>query len=158
MRQQRGYAWSLLGEIAVADENWTSGVRNYQQAFQEDSSEARSYNQLGWALVHAGLGTQAIALLERGQARFPADKVLRKNSALARLALGDPHGAERDASQALQLDPDYAAAHAAMARAHARLGHRDEALTEWSAFLRLPHVPGDSLATATELARAGILR
>ena len=158
VRRQRGYAWSLLGQIAVADENWTSGVRNYQLAFQEDSSEARSYNQLGWALVQAGRGAEALALLERGLARFPTDKVLRKNAALARLALGDPHGAERDASQALQLDPDYAPGHAAMARAHARLGHRDEALTEWSAFLRLPHDPRDSLATAAELAREGVLR
>ncbi len=157
-RQDRGYAWSVLGDIAVADENWPSAVRNYQEAFQEDSSEARHYNQLGWVLLQAGLGTEAHAVLSRGLARFPTEKALHKNAAVARLALDDTQGAERSAAQALRLDPDYAAAHAAMARVHARLGRRDEALREWSAFLGLPHDPGDSLVTAAELARMGIPR
>ena len=157
-RQQRGYACSVLGDIAVADQNWTSAVRNFQQAFDEDSSEARAYNQLGWALLHAGLGAEARAVLARGQARFPTEKALHKNAALARLALGDLRGAEDDASQAIVLDPDYAAGHAAMARVHARLGRRSEALIEWQAFLRLPHDPADSLAAAAELARIGLAR
>lgn len=61
-------------------------------------------------------------------------------------ARDDAPGAERSAAQA------------ALARVHARLGRRDEALTEWEAFLGLPHDPGDSLTSAAELARAGIPR
>jgi tetratricopeptide (TPR) repeat protein len=158
VRQQRGYARSVLGDIAVADGNWTSAVSNYRQAFAEDSSEARAYNQLGWALLHAGLGAEARDVLARGQARFPTEKALHKNAALADLALGDARAAEQNAARALALDSEYAAAHAAMARVHARMGRRDEALIEWNAFLRHPHDPADSVAAAAELARVGFPR
>ncbi|HKQ56264.1 MAG TPA: tetratricopeptide repeat protein, partial [Candidatus Eisenbacteria bacterium] len=157
-RQQRGYAWSVLGDIAVVDGNWTSAVTNYRQAFAEDSSEARAYNQLGWALLHAGLGAEARGVLAQGQARFPTEKALHKNAALADLALGDARGAEQNAARALELDSEYAAAHAAMARAHARMGRRSEALIEWNAFLRHPHDPADSVAAAAELTRVGFPR
>ena len=157
-RRLRADTWSALGDIAVGDANWNDAVRSYQQSFQEDSSDARAYNQLGWALVRAGLGSEAVVVLARGQARFPTEKALHKNAALALLAMNDPRGAERDAAQALLLDPSYAAAHAAMARAHARLGHLAEARTEWTAFLGHPHDAGDSVATVAELRAAGVLR
>jgi Tfp pilus assembly protein PilF len=100
-----------------------------------------------------------VVLLARGVQRFPTEAALHKNLAIARLGISDAAGAKQAALDALALDPAMRGAHAALARANARLGDRAGALAEWFAFQQSPdsRPEPDSAATVLDLRKAGLL-
>lgn len=156
--RHRALARGVLADIAIDQERFADAISELERAFAEDSSQARAYNQLGWALAHGGEAARAAALLGRGVQRFPTEPALHKNLAIARLGISDDAGAKQAALDALALDPTMPGAHGALARAHARLGDQTRALAEWFAFQRLPESGPDSLATVLDLRKAGVLQ
>jgi Tfp pilus assembly protein PilF len=117
----------------------------------------RAYNDLGFALVKAGRAGEALALLGRGAARFPAVAAVRKNAALAALASGDAMRARSEADAALALQPRYAEALAVRARSRARLGDPAGARRDFAAFLESGPPTREMMdETAQDLAAWGV--
>ncbi len=156
-REIAAMARDALADIDMARGNWAGAVASLRRAFALDSSTARAYNQLAYALVRGGRPHDGIDLLTRAIPRFPGEPALHKNLGLGALVTGDPRTAVAEADRALALDPGYAAALSLRARARSRLGDRAGALADWGRFLALRPAPADSAETAADLAGRGLL-
>ena len=150
-------ARDALADIDMTGGNWDGAVESLRRAFALDSSGARAYNQLAYALIRAGRTDEAIGLLTRAIPRFPGEPALHKNLGLAALLTGDAGTAIAEADRALALDASFSPAVGVRARARARRGDRAGALSDWSRYLALRPVPADSAETADDLAQRGIL-
>jgi serine/threonine-protein kinase len=157
-RELSSLARDALADMDMEHGNWEGAVESLRRAFALDSTSARAYNQLGYALVRAGQPVEASALLLRAIERFPAEAALHKNLGMAELAMGDARGAENEAGIALSIDGSYAAALALRARARARTGNGEGARTDWALYLAAGPDPADSAETAAELRRRGLMR
>jgi tetratricopeptide (TPR) repeat protein len=155
--QVSAWARSALADIDMASGNWSGAVESLQRAFALDSSEARAYNQLAYALIRAGQPDEAIELLTRAIPRFPGQPALHKNLGLAALAMGDARTALAEAERALAIDASFAPALALRARARAHRGDAAGAREDWARFLAAGHAAGDSLETFNDLTQRGVL-
>lgn len=157
-RQRRAYAYEQLAEIAIHDGNWVAAAAQLQLAFEQDSSVARSFNQLGHALLRSRAAGPALAVLDRGLARHPTEPALHKNAGLAALALGDTARARREAGAALDLDAGYRPAFALRARVLARAAQTRAAASDLERYLRDANNldPHEVQETIRELELAGL--
>ncbi len=157
-RQRRAYAYEQLAEIAIHDGDWAGAAGQLQLAFEQDSSSARSFNQLGHALLRSRAAGPALALLDRGIARHPSEPALHKNAGLAALALGDTARARREAEAALALDAGYRPAFALRARVQARAAQLPAAAVDLERYLRDADNldPDEMRETLRELELAGL--
>jgi Tfp pilus assembly protein PilF len=154
----RAGAYGMLGGLDLNAQAWDGAIDNLQKSFEIDSSTARAYNDLAYALIRAGRQTEAVDLLTRALPRFPGQPALHKNLALAELTTGDARSAVHEADQALAIQPTYAAAMGVRARAKARLNDAPGARADWQRFLALGPSRADSSDVATELLSSGVLR
>jgi tetratricopeptide (TPR) repeat protein len=153
----RALALGAMADLDMAAGAWPAAAANLERAFALDSSGARAYNDLGFALVRAGRALDARTVLARGVTRFPDVAPLHKNLALAALALGEAAAARDAAANALELAPGLPGALAARARAHARLGERAAAAADLEAYLAAGGLdPLERDETVRELAARGV--
>jgi len=157
-RQQRAYAYEQLAELAIHDGDWAGAATQLQLAFQEDSSSARAFNQLGHALLRSRAAAPALALLDRGLAQYAGEPALHKNAGLAALALGDTTRARTEAEAALALDAGYRPAFALRARVLARASRTRAAALDLERYLRDAQDldPDEMQETLRELELAGL--
>jgi len=157
-RQRRAYAYEQLAEISIHDGDWAGAAKQLQFAFQEDSSSARAFNQLGYALLRSRAAAPALALLDRGLLLHPSEPVLHKNAGLAALALGDMIRARSEAEAALALDAGYRPAFALRARVLARAASTRAAALDLERYLRDAQDldPDEMQETLRELELAGL--
>lgn len=113
----RSSALFNLGESRLQTQQPSLAVESFREAFALDSSGAERYNNYGWALIENRQAQEALALLERGIARFPGEAFLHKNAGLAALQIGDLPAALRHLDRALQLNPALEEARTLRARA-----------------------------------------
>ena len=157
-RQRRAYAYEQLAEISIHDGDWAGAAKQLQLAFQEDSSSARAFNQLGPALLRSRAAAPALALLDRGLLLHPSEPALHKNAGLAALALGDVSRARAEAEAALALDAGYRPAFALRARVLARAAQTRAAASDLERYLRGAEDldPDEMQETLRELELAGL--
>jgi tetratricopeptide (TPR) repeat protein len=155
--QVSAWARNALADIDMASGNWSGAVESLRRAFALDSSGARPYNQLAYALIRAGQPDEAIAILTRAIPRFPGEPALYKNLGLAALTMGDPRTALDEADRALAIDASFAPALALRSRALARRGDRAGARAEWERFITAAPAVADSIETFDDLTRRGVL-
>jgi serine/threonine-protein kinase len=96
-----------LADCDIGQKVYDRAVRRLSESFTLDSSSADAYNNLGWAMIQNGQSGDALAVLERGIGRFPAEKYLYKNAGLAARDLGDREQATRFLDEALRRDPGF---------------------------------------------------
>ncbi|MEO5988298.1 MAG: protein kinase [Candidatus Eisenbacteria bacterium] len=158
-RQRRAYAYEQLAEIAIHDGDWAGAAAQLQLAFEQDSSSARSFNQLGHALLRSRAAGPALAVMDRGLARHQAEPALHKNAGLAALALGDTARARREADAALVLDAGYRPAFALRARVLVREAQTRAAAEDLERYLRGADGldPDEVQETLRELELAGVV-
>jgi tetratricopeptide (TPR) repeat protein/tRNA A-37 threonylcarbamoyl transferase component Bud32 len=153
---QHALAWSGLGDIAMDDGNWSEAVEDLRRGFALDSSE-RSANQLGYALVRAARPAEALSLLRRALATWPASAPLHKNAGLALFQLDSLPAARAEADRALALDPTFAPALGLRARVRLRARDVPGALADREAFRAARPDSAEAVLVDAELRAAGAL-
>ena len=137
-RQPDDFApYYYLGRYCVSDEvtNWDQAAEYFQRAIKCNPKHFQSYYYLGYCyevkskLTDAErLYRQATALADSTSARFVLSY---EGMARLRLLENRPADALPFAKRAVELAPNDAAGHAALARAYVALGRRAEAIPEW---------------------------
>ncbi|HEX8992187.1 MAG TPA: tetratricopeptide repeat protein, partial [Anaerolineales bacterium] len=150
------------GHSAAWDQDWKKAAAAYRQALQEFPDQPRALNSLGLALFQLGEFVEALRMYRRVAALTPDDPVAFEKVAQISERVGDlPTAVEaamraaelfikqREVDKALEnwgrvtaLNPEHALAHSRLALVHERLGHKQQAVTEY-------------LAVASILQRAG---
>lgn len=139
-----------LGRLDYDAQHYVEATHHFQRAITLDPAMARAYDNLGLCYFYQNENqlaiekfNQAIAL-DRDSGHPSAWPYL--NLALARQFMGQAQEAEADLRQALQLDPQLAAAHYRLGNVLQELGQLDAAMQEQLAAARLddkyaePHV------------------
>ena len=155
-RQILADAYYNLGSIDLQGESWESAVANLKHSFELDSTNARVYNNSGFALVMAGRATEALALLERGLGRFPNVPTLHKNAGLAAFQSHRDDDAERHLDRAIEADPKLTTAWGLRARVRARRGNAAGAATDLREFMAMHPEAAESGAVVLDLRARGI--
>ncbi len=150
------------GHSAAWDQDWKKAAAAYRQALQEFPDQPRALNSLGLALFQSGDFEEALGIYQRVAALTPDDPVAFEKVAQLSERVGDLSKAvdaamraaemflkQRDVDKALEnwahvtaLNPEHGLAHSRLAMVHERLGHNQQAVTEY-------------LAVASILQRAG---
>ncbi len=152
------------GHSAAWDQEWEKAVSAYRRALQEFPDHPKALNSLGLALYQTGKMEEALQIYMNVAKLSPDDpipmekvaQILERTGELqkavdASLRAGDLFLQQRDADKALEnwvrithLNPEHAAARSRLAQVHEKLGHAQQAVTEY-------------LALASILQRAGNL-
>ncbi len=150
------------GHSAAWDQDWKKAAAVYRQALQEFPDQPRALNSLGLALYQLGDFEEALQTYQRVASLTPNDPVAFEKVAQISERVGDLTAAVNAAMQAAELfinqrevdkalenwgrvtalNPEHALAHSRLAVVHERLGHNQQAVTEY-------------LAVASILQRAG---
>ena len=150
------------GHSAAWDQDWKKAAAAYRQALQEFPDQPRALNSIGLALYQLGEFEEALQMYQRVAALTPDDPVAFEKVAQLSERVGDLPAAidaamraaemfiqQRDVDKALEnwahvtaLNPEHGIAHSRLAMVHERLGHNQQAVTEY-------------LAVASILQRAG---
>ena len=110
------------GDVNLMSGSVEPAIEHFRASLALDSRRAHAAsNNYALALIKGHRAPEALALLERGLARFPSAEPLLKNAALASLELQDTTAARRYLDQAIAANPQYAAA---LGLARARAGAR----------------------------------
>ncbi len=152
------------GHSAAWDQEWDNAVAAYRQALQEFPDQPKALNSLALALYQLGNFEEAlqtyinVAKLSADDP-IPMEKVAQiaerlgdlKTAVDAALRAGDLFLKQRDTEKALEnwvrvtnINPENAIAHSRLAQVHEKLGHTQQAVTEY-------------LAIASVIQRAGNL-
>ena len=110
-----------LGEMDLHAGAWPSATTHLREAAERDSTRAEYPNNLAFALIRAGRAADALEVLGAARARFPGEAALLKNTALAWFEVGRADSARDAATEAVRLDPGYAAAWSLKVRSEAWL-------------------------------------
>ena len=141
------------GHSAAWDQDWKKAVAAYRQALQEFPDQPRALNSLGLAQFQLGDFADALQTYKRVTALSPNDPVAFEKVAQISERLGDlptavdaaMHAAElfitqREVEKAIEnwsrvttLNPEHGLAHSRLALVHERLGHNQQAATEYLA-------------------------
>jgi len=150
------------GHSAAWDQEWDKAVSAYRQALQEFPDHPKALNSLGLALYQLGSVEEALQIYLNVAKLSPDDPVPMekvaqlsertgdlKTAVDAALRAGDLFLKQRDTDKALEnwvrvtnVNPENAIAHSRLAQVHEKLGHLQQAATEY-------------LAIASILQRAG---
>jgi tetratricopeptide (TPR) repeat protein len=141
------------GHSAAWDQEWDKAAAAYQQALQEFPDHPKALNSLGLALYQLGNVEEALRIYMNVAKLSPDDPVPMekvaqlsertgdlKTAVDAALRAGDLFLKQRDTDKALEnwvrvtnLNPENAIAHSRLAQVHERLGHAQQAITEYLA-------------------------
>ena len=141
------------GHSAAWDQDWRKAAAAYRQALQEFPDQPRALNSLGLALYQLGEFEEALHIYQRVASLTPDDPVAFEKVAQISERVGQlPTAVEaamrsaelflsqRDVDKALEnwahvtaLNPEHGLAHSRLAMVHERLGHAQQAVTEYLA-------------------------
>ena len=151
------------GHSAAWDQEWGKAVSAYRKALQEFPDHPKALNSLGLALYQMGQFDDALQTYMSVAKLSPDDPVpMEKVAQLcerlgnlqeavqASLKAADLFLAQRDTEKAVEnwvritsLNPDNAVAHSRLAQVHERLGHLQQAVTEYLAVASLVQRSGN---------------
>jgi len=162
------------GHSAAWDQEWDNAVAAYRQALQEFPDHPKALNSLGLALYQLGNIEEALHIY-MNVARLspddpvPMEKVAQLSERLgdlktavdAALRAGDLFLKQRDTEKALEnwvrvtnLNPENAIAHSRLAQVHEKLGHLQQAATEYLAIASIIQRAGNAEKTKEMLSKA----
>lgn len=141
------------GHSAAWDQEWQKAASAYRRALEEFPNHAKALNSLGLALYQLNQVDEALQIYKRAVEASPDDPVsMEKVAQLSerigdlkaaidfRVKAGDLYLKQRDTEKALEnwvhvtsINPENAIAHSRLAQVHERLGHVQQAVTEYLA-------------------------
>lgn len=141
------------GHSAAWDQEWQKAASAYRRALEEFPDHAKALNSLGLALYQLNQVDEALQIYKRAVEISPDDPVsMEKVAQLServgdlkaamdfRIKAGDLYLKQRDTEKALEnwvhvtsINPENAIAHSRLAQVHERLGHAQQAVTEYLA-------------------------
>lgn len=145
------------GHSAAWDQEWEKAAAAYRRALKEQPNEPRALNSLGLALYQLGEFEEGLQIYEHVAQITPDDPVPLEKVAQIAERIGDINLAvdsamkaaeaylrQRDVDKAMEnwgritsLKPEQPLAHSRLAMAHERLGHVQQAVTEYLAVASL---------------------
>jgi tetratricopeptide (TPR) repeat protein len=155
------------GHSAAWDQEWDKAVAAYRQALQESPDNPKALNSLGLALYQLGnieeaLQTYLTVAKLSPDDPVPMEKVAQlsertgdlKTAVDAALRAGDLFLKQRDTEKALEnwvritnVNPENAIAHSRLAQVHEKLGHTQQAVTEYLAIASIIQRAGNTEKT-----------
>jgi len=162
------------GHSAAWDQEWDNAAAAYRQALQEFPDHPKALNSLGLALYQLGNIEEALHIY-MNVARLspddpvPMEKVAQLSERLgdlktavdAALRAGDLFLKQRDTEKALEnwvrvtnVNPENAIAHSRLAQVHEKLGHLQQAATEYLAIASIIQRAGNAEKTKEMLSKA----
>ena len=151
------------GHSAAWDQEWGKAISAYRRALQEFPDHPKALNSLGLALYQMGQFDEALQTYLSVAKLSPDDPVpMEKVAQLcerlgnlqdgvqASLRAADLFLAQRDTDKAIEnwaritnLNPEHAIAHSRLAQVHEKLGHAQQAVTEYLALASLVQRSGN---------------
>ena len=155
------------GHSAAWDQEWDKAVAAYRQALQEFPDHPKALNSLGLALYQLGNFEEALQIYMNVAKLSPDDPVPMekvaqlsertgdlKTAVDAALRAGDLFLKQRDTEKALEnwvrvtnVNPENAIAHSRLAQVHEKLGHIQQAVTEYLAIASILQRAGNAEKT-----------
>ena len=155
------------GHSAAWDQEWDKAVSAYRRALQEFPDQPKALNSLGLALYQLGNIEEALQIYMNVAKISPDDPVpLEKVAQIservgdlktamdAAMRAGDIFFKQRDTDKALEnwlrvtnLNPEHAIAHSRLAQVHEKLGHAQQAVTEYLAVASIIQRAGNAEKT-----------
>jgi tetratricopeptide (TPR) repeat protein len=155
------------GHSAAWDQEWDKAAASYRQALQEFPDHPKALNSLGLALYQLGSFEEALQTYMHVAKLSPDDPVPMEKVAQIAERLGDLKIAveaairagdlflkQRDAEKALEnwarvtnVNPENAVAHSRLAQVHEKLGHIQQAVTEYLAIASILQRAGNAEKT-----------
>ncbi len=141
------------GHSAAWDQDWKKAAAEYRQALQEFPDQPRALNSLGLALFQLGDFDEALRIYQQVTLLSPDDAVALekvaqiservgqlKTAVEAAMQAAEIYLKQRDIDKAIEnwsrvtvLNPEHPLAHSRLAMVHERLGHTQQAVTEYLA-------------------------
>ena len=152
------------GHSAAWDQEWDKAVGAYRRALQEFPDQPKALSSLGLALYQKGEIEEALQIYANvaklsADDPVPLEKIAQlserlgnlKNAMEAALRAGDLFLKQRDTDKALEnwtrvtnLDPEHAIARSRLAQVHEKLGHAQQAITEYLALASIIQRAGNA--------------
>lgn len=152
------------GHSAAWDQDWDKAVSAYRRALQEMPENPKALSSLALALYQSGAIEEALQIYMNVAKLSPDDPVPMekvaqlserlgnlKNAMDAALRAGDLFLQQRDTEKALEnwvrvtnLNPEHAIARSRLAQVHEKLGHAQQAVTEYLALASIIQRAGNS--------------
>jgi tetratricopeptide (TPR) repeat protein len=162
------------GHSAAWDQEWNKAVSAYRRALQEFPDHPKALNSLGLALYQLGNIEEALQIYMHvakisADDPVPMEKVAQisermgelKTAVDASMRAGDLFLQQRDTEKALEnwvrvtnLNPEHAVAHSRLAQVHEKLGHAQQAVTEYLAIASILQRAGNLDKSKEMIARA----
>jgi tetratricopeptide (TPR) repeat protein len=163
------------GHSAAWDQEWDKAASAYRQALHEFPDHPKALNSLGLALYQLGNVEEALQIYMNVSKISPDDPVPMekvaqlserigdlKTAVDAALRAGDLFLKQRDAEKALEnwvrvtnVSPENAVAHSRLAQVHERLGHTQQAVTEYLAIASIIQRAGN-IEKTTEMVKKAL--
>ncbi len=163
------------GHSAAWDQEWDKAASAYRQALHEFPDHPKALNSLGLALYQLGNVEEALQIYMNVSKISPDDPVPMekvaqlserigdlKTAVDAALRAGDLFLKQRDAEKALEnwvrvtnVNPENAVAHSRLAQVHERLGHTQQAVTEYLAIASIIQRAGN-IEKTTEMVKKAL--
>jgi tetratricopeptide (TPR) repeat protein len=165
------------GHSAAWDQEWDKAVGSYRKALQEFPDHPKALNSLGLALYQLGQFEEALQIYQH-VARLsasdptPYEKVAQLSERLGDLKMAveasmraaELYLTQRDVTKAIEnwvrattLNPEHAAAHSRLALVHEKLGHAQQAVTEYLAIASIFQRAGNAEKTQEMVDKALLL-
>ncbi|HVN16299.1 MAG TPA: tetratricopeptide repeat protein, partial [Anaerolineales bacterium] len=145
------------GHSAAWDQEWEKAIGAYRKALQEFPDHPKALNSLGLALYQVANFEEALQIYQHVAKLSPQDPIPVEKVAQLSERLGDLKTAidsamraadlylnQRDAEKAIEnwvrvttLNPEHIVAHSRLALVHEKLGHTQQAATEYLALASL---------------------
>lgn len=155
------------GHSAAWDQEWEKAASAYRKALQEFPDHPKALNSLGLALYQLAKFEEALQIYRHVATLSPEDPMPMEKVAQLSERLGDLKNAvdaatraadlylnQRDAEKAIEnwvrvttLNPENAIAHSRLALVHEKLGHTQQAVTEYLAVASLVQRSGNAQKT-----------
>jgi tetratricopeptide (TPR) repeat protein len=165
------------GHSAAWDQEWDKAVAAYRQALQEFPDHPKALNSLGLALYQLGNVEESLHIYMNVAKLSPDDPVPMekvaqlsertgnlKTAVDAALRAGDLFLKQRDTEKALEnwvrvtnVNPENAIAHSRLAQVHEKLGHVQQAVTEYLAIASIIQRAGNAEKTKEMVDKAASL-
>lgn len=132
LEQRRANILMASARTQEADQAWDQAAETYRKILAANPDHLEASRRLAVLHCRAGRVGEAEPLFLRCLALAPVDAQLRCDAGYFYYLQGRWEQADQHLREALQIDPNLAAAHMNLGLLHARLGRTDEALTEFS--------------------------
>jgi tetratricopeptide (TPR) repeat protein len=162
------------GHSAAWDQEWEKAAAAYRDALQEFPDDPKALNSLGLALYQLAQFDEALGIYQRvvrisPEDPVPIEKVAQLSERLGNLKTAiesamraaDLYLNQREVDKALEnwvrvttLNPEHAPAHSRLALVHEKLGHTQQAVTEYLAVASLLQRVGETEKTQQVVNRA----